>query len=268
MPTVSSNYSDTNFSDDSSVGTIVWSNPNLAAVQDSNEAHAANIPANGGITHYLKALGAVNVPSGVILDSIVLTVVHRAGNAGVIVDNAIKLIKGGVVQSIDKSSATTWAGTSETFTYTWSGTDLSGWSSTDINSANFGFVISAKNTDTANTRAANVDFAGITVTYHSVYNETGCSITGTGTLGETDGRLFTETSKTFTQTGLVSNVVIEVFSEQALIIAGTGTITESDNFIPFWLQTLLGTGNFVLIAQGNGAFALIPVGTGAFTRLV
>ncbi len=267
MPTVSSNYSGTNFSDDASIGTIVWSTPDLAAVQDSNEAHAANIPASGGMTHYLKALGAVNVPAGVIIDSIVLTVVHRAGAANAIVDNAIKLIKGGVVQSIDKSSATKWAGTSETFTYTWSGTDLSGWSASDINNANFGFVISAKNTDTT-TRAANVDFAGITVTYHSVYDETGCSITGTGTLGETDGRLFTETSKTFTQTGLVSNVTIEVFSEQALVIAGTGTITETDNFIPVWIQTLLGTGNFVLITQGNGAFALIPVGTGAFTRRV
>jgi hypothetical protein len=59
-------------------------------------------------------------------------------------DNAVRIVKGGVIGSTDKSGISNWNST-DTVVYYGGPSDLWGesWSASDINSSNFGFAISA-----------------------------------------------------------------------------------------------------------------------------
>ncbi len=155
-----SNFS--TFVNDTSVGTKVWTNPGNAAASDNLYADVA-LAANE-ITYYLKCTGAsFTIPATATIDGIVVEVEKKASAANRAVDYSVRLVKGGVIVGLDKASATYWP-TADTYVSYGSSTDLWGetWTPADINSANFGVVISAKGVATVK---ASIDHVRVTVYY-------------------------------------------------------------------------------------------------------
>ena len=153
--------------DDATVGTVAWTNPDNAKVSDS--VYATAVVANTEITHYLKAtnFGFV-IPTGATINGILVEVEKKDtfGNSVVSADNAVRIIKGGVIGSTDKSSLDHWL-FAEAYKSYGSSTDLWGetWTASDINDATFGFAISAKGINASFSGSLKVDHIRITVYY-------------------------------------------------------------------------------------------------------
>jgi len=159
------------FADDSSVGSVSWSSPGNAQTSDDSYA-TANLNKNE-VSHYLKATGfGFNIPAGATINGIQVDVEKRGGAEGKIGDNSVRLVKNGTIDGDEKSAAEVWpAPGSEAYTNYGNSTDLWGlnWTPADINSADFGFVISAKFIGTGSNKDADVDHIRITV-YYSTAN--------------------------------------------------------------------------------------------------
>lgn len=131
--------------DDSSYGTIAWSNPSYAQASDDQWAQAPN-NSSPAATHYLKATDfGFSIPSGATIDGILLQIERHKGNLDV-KDARVRLVKGGVVQSAEDKADTvnSWP-TSDTYKSYGGSSDLwsNTWSPSDINSSGFGAVLSA-----------------------------------------------------------------------------------------------------------------------------
>ena len=132
---------------DSSVGTIAWSN--LSNILSENSSYADALPPGAGIytysANYLKATNfGFSIPDGATIDGIEVRVVRKQGvSVSDVSDNEIKIIKGGAISSTNLSSYAAWATTDETVDFGGT-TNLWGetWSASDINNSNFGVVIS------------------------------------------------------------------------------------------------------------------------------
>jgi hypothetical protein len=152
------------------IGTIAWTNPGNAATSDNVRATASFTSGTNLISNYLVATGfGFSIPSGAVIDGITVEVEksRTAGGGPDIFDNTVRIVKGGIIGTSDRSSATAWPiVTSEAYTAYGGTSDLwgSSWTPSDINSSDFGFAISAKKTATG-TRTANIDHIRITVTY-------------------------------------------------------------------------------------------------------
>jgi hypothetical protein len=123
---------------------------------------------NAHISSYVKTSGFnFAIPSNATINGIVVEVKKRSSTTDIYKDNAIRLIKGGSIETTDKSKDTNWPAT---FTYVsyGSSSDLWGdtWTPTDINSSNFGFALSVDNTTQLDDFSmASVDHVRITVYY-------------------------------------------------------------------------------------------------------
>ncbi|MFA5932253.1 MAG: dockerin type I domain-containing protein [Candidatus Paceibacterota bacterium] len=152
--------------DDSSVGTISWSNPgNIISSNNSNATASLN---DNQISHYLKATNfGFAIPSGATINGITVEVEKKSASASRIKDYRVRIIKGGTISVTDKSNANWW-GTSDAYTTYGSISDLWGetWTPSDINNTNFGLALSAyKNTTQGNAITASVDHIRITINY-------------------------------------------------------------------------------------------------------
>lgn len=132
--------------DDNSTGSATWSSTANATRKDGNYVTAS---LNNSQSHYLKIsdLGLA-LPSNVTVTGIVIEVDKgRNQFSNPVYDNAVRIVKGGTIGSTDKSTLTDWGTTGSYDSYGGS-SDLWGetWSPSDINSSDFGFVISAKET--------------------------------------------------------------------------------------------------------------------------
>jgi len=140
------------FANDNSIGTNNYSNPSNAQLNDGVVA-SGNVLINlsGSIkTHYLKAQDfSFAIPLTATICGIEVEIERNVSSLllGNILDNSVRLVKAGVISGNDKASATTWP-LSESYASYGSNSDLWGLSLTppDINSSNFGVVISAKPT--------------------------------------------------------------------------------------------------------------------------
>lgn len=151
---------------DSSIGTISWTNRNNVKTSNNQYATTQNM-SSGGVTVYLKSTNfGFSVPASAIIDGISVNV-ERKANATSFFDNAIRIVKGGTIGTTDKSRDDGWPTSDGTVTYG-SDSDLWGetWANTDINSANFGFAISAKKVGGSNNKRPSIDWINISVTYH------------------------------------------------------------------------------------------------------
>jgi hypothetical protein len=162
--------------DDSSVGTVAWSNPTNA--QGAADTVYATIAVNGPMTgHYLKATNfGFTIPSGATINGVVVEF-RRSDSNGILTDGTIKLVKGGVVSGTNKSAGATWP-TSDTWNSFGGTTDLWGLTltDTDINSSTFGVVLSPTISGlTSGFTPAQVDAIRITV----YYTASGGTITAT-----------------------------------------------------------------------------------------
>lgn len=153
--------------DDATVGTLAWSNPDNIKVSDNVYASASTstVPFT---THYLKATNfGFSIPAGATINGILVEIERKMSGPSVsVIDSEIKIVKSdGSIGSTNKSTGATWQ-TVESYSSFGGSSDLWGetWTSSDINSSNFGAVLSA----TVNLRTANVDHIRITITYTEV----------------------------------------------------------------------------------------------------
>lgn len=161
--------------DDSSFGSVAWTNPSNAGTSDNSYA-TYNSP-GGTDSHYLKATNfGFSIPSDATITNIKVEIERKQDNtfAGDTVDSVVKLVVGGAVTGNNKASGASWPapfgggmGTDAYASYDYSVTT---WgvtpSPSDVNASNFGVVLAA---NAAGGLGANptayVDHVRITVTY-------------------------------------------------------------------------------------------------------
>lgn len=163
------------FSNDSAVGVYSWGSAGNAANSDDAYALASTPPFSSGDSNYLKVTNfGFSIPSGATIDGIEVGVEKTGSGSGAanVVDNIVKLVKGGSVVGDDKSDGTTQWNNGYTYvdyTATYGGSsDLWGesWTDSDINSSDFGMVISAALTGISGGGViARIDHVKITVYY-------------------------------------------------------------------------------------------------------
>lgn len=149
--------------DDSSTGTVAWTSPgNITAYNDGLNASAVLLDNE---THYLKATNfGFAIPSDSVITGIKIEVRKNVTANKTIYDRKVRLIKGGTVQSADRSVVDQWPNSSFPFVIHGSSSDLWGatWTAADINSSSFGFAIAAQ---AVGSGTAFVDYIRATVYY-------------------------------------------------------------------------------------------------------
>ena len=149
--------------DDSSIGTGVWSNTGNITADDGSSSTVSVFTSTP--SQYLTATNfGFSIPSNATIEGITFSIKESSSN-GIATDNAARSIKGGTVQSTDRSNNAnlplsaayiSYGGTSDT----WGGV----WTPGDVNSSNFGFAISMRSTTTD---SVSVDAVEATVYYSS-----------------------------------------------------------------------------------------------------
>lgn len=153
--------------DDAAVGSAAWSNPGNATASDDSRTSVSALPGTG--THYLKATGfGFAIPDGSTITGIEVEW-ERYNTANRAADEAVSLVKGGVVTGNNKAGdAGEWPVSSgnEAFQSYGADDDLWGetWTPADINASNFGCVLQA-NANGEVAIQAFVDAVRITVHY-------------------------------------------------------------------------------------------------------
>ena len=154
--------------DDASVGTVTWNNPQN--ILSSNNARASCSLTPSVVTHYLKGNAwGFTIPAGSIITGIKVEIEKSQSTIADdtdATDNIVKLVKNGIVSGDNKALAGLWASTDTYYTYGGQA-DLWGlaWTTADINAANFGVVISAIATADIGSVSVRVDHMRITVYY-------------------------------------------------------------------------------------------------------
>ena len=150
---------------DSSYGTIAWTIPagSLTTASDANEASTARMRSN--TSNYLVATGfGFAVPAGSTISGISARIQRRSDVAAMITDSRIRIVKGGVIGTTEKSTGATWP-TTQAYTTFGGAADLWGttWTAADVNAANFGIAIAV--TAGGSNSYAYANHIEITVTY-------------------------------------------------------------------------------------------------------
>ena len=150
---------------DIATGTIAWVDLDNAII--SNDTYASTTLAVSEVSNYLAVTGfGFSIPADATIVGIAVDVEKNKDGSGDIQDNAARLVKDSNIGTIDRSSGDSWPTSDATSTYggfedLWGET----WTADDINSANFGFAISAKETGT-DFASAHIDQIRIKVYYH------------------------------------------------------------------------------------------------------
>lgn len=122
---------------------------------------------SGVLSQYLALTGFnFSLPAAAIVKGISVDVSRRAGVAGAVHDSEVRLVSGTVATSVNKALPGAWGNTFATLRYggaddTWGRS----WTPATVNSANFGIIISAINTDDSSGHGARVDAVTMTITY-------------------------------------------------------------------------------------------------------
>jgi len=123
------------------VGTIAWSNPTNIYTNNSVSATVGGVVAT---SNYLRASNfGFSIPSGATIDGIVVEIRDTISDPNV-TDNILRLVKGGVISGDNKSAGLIWPGGAYSYRSFGGSSDLWGvtLNSTDVNSTDFGFVLS------------------------------------------------------------------------------------------------------------------------------
>lgn len=161
------------FSDDNATGVYAFGSPSSAASSDDNRASAsAIISVLSGNTHYLKVTGFnFSVPATAGICGILVEVEKSASNTSIlatVTDDAVRLVKGGVVTGNNYATGDEWPGTDSYYSYG-GNADLwgAGWTPADVNAADFGVVFSAQiNGLISLLPSARIDHIRVTVFYN------------------------------------------------------------------------------------------------------
>ena len=168
---------------DVSFGSVAWTTP--ANAQASDDAYAQAAP-GAGSSNYLEATNfGLAIPASAIIDGIEVGIEKSAtadSGPNFVADSRVRIVKGGVVGSTDRSNVAHWPLT-DTIVIYGGPADLWGdtWTAADVNANGFGVAISA--TDGVATLAL-VDHITMTVYYSlcSAAPRVGCRTAGRGLL--------------------------------------------------------------------------------------
>src|SRR5439155_16464010 len=115
-------------------GTVAWTSPGNA--QTSNDGYTtAAFANNGDASHFLKCTGfGFSVPSTASIRGIQVEWEYKNASGGTILDNAVRIVKGGTIGTADKASGTGWPST-DAFVAYGGAADLwsDSWTAADIN---------------------------------------------------------------------------------------------------------------------------------------
>lgn len=153
-------------------GAAPWSNPENITASDGQVASAnmgLTLPPNNGTTDSLTGqVFGFSIPGNATINGIVASINHYASLSfgSDVVDQTVKLTKGGPVIGDNKASASAWPSSPATASYG-SSSDLWGttWTPGEINATTFGLVLEAASPGQNN--QANVDYFSLTVYYTS-----------------------------------------------------------------------------------------------------
>ncbi len=153
------------------VGSVAWSNPGNATSSDN--VYATSSLSSGTTSNYLKCTGfGLNVPAGAVIKGITVTI-ERKTSGGTMKDAYVYLIKNGSISTALNAATSTSYGTNDSSEAHGGQTTLwgSAWTTTDLNSTNFGVAFAAQNTGSSNwcwwgcTYSASVDQIVVRVDY-------------------------------------------------------------------------------------------------------
>jgi len=146
------------------VGTVAWSNAGQASAADTTYA---TVSVDGTTSNYIKCINyGFTIPSGATIDGMVVTLARFANGTGSS-DAAMRIVKGNVIGTTDRSTATTYGTTLSSEAHGTS-SDLWGqtWASSDINASNFGTAFAVRKASSAGAaQTVSVAEAQITVYY-------------------------------------------------------------------------------------------------------
>ena len=146
-----------------------WSNAGRAV--SSNNSYATVSVNDNQTSDYLQCTNyGFTIPAGATINGITVNVERYSSNANATRDAAMRLVKAGVIQATDRSTATFYP-TADTYEAHGGNTDLWGttWTPADINNANFGAAFaSVKPVTAGGGRTVSVDHIQITVDYTPV----------------------------------------------------------------------------------------------------
>lgn len=160
--------SPTTCTNDTTVGTIAWTNQGNAISSNDSRA-SANMP-KSTTSNYLKCVGFdfSTVPEGATITGITVDVERNVGDStSRVMDAYVRMIKAGTISTAYNGATTTTYGTSD-LTESHGGTTnlwATSWTRTDVTDANFGVAFAAKNTSSKSSHTANVDYVKIRVDY-------------------------------------------------------------------------------------------------------
>lgn len=152
---------------DNSIGTVAWQNMGNVTANDGTVANTSSNIGSGSSSNYLVATNfGLSVDTSHTIVGVVMRYERRRTTAVVnMSDNAIRIVKGGVIGSTDRSNGDSYESGFTVKEYG-SGTDLWGETLTpsDVNATNFGFAISAQVAG-GGSNNPQVDYVEVTV-YH------------------------------------------------------------------------------------------------------
>jgi hypothetical protein len=154
-------------SSDAAYGSISWNNPTRII---ANDASIASLAVSGTTdSNYLKGLDfGFDIPSNATITGIEANIskLRSGGTTGEVIDDTVRLVKGGTVVGSNLASPDAWFGSRHMVTYG-SSTELWGttWTPADINDTNFGMVLAVQGEAAGADRTANVDNFSILVHY-------------------------------------------------------------------------------------------------------
>lgn len=166
--------------DDTTVGTVVWTNP--GDITASGGSAATCVPASGEVTHYIKGTNCgFTIPGGATILGIKVEVRKALTGATteVATDQNARIVKAdGTIGTTNRSAGSVWPA-ALTYSAYGSATDLWGltWTPADINDADFGAVLSAAVSD-PDTDAGTLQVDHMRI---SVYYTVPTALTMTGT---------------------------------------------------------------------------------------
>lgn len=173
MPSSGPNSAST-ISNDASVGTVSWTSTDADA--SDNVYATSDLPAvPPEDTNYLKFLNfGFSIPTDATINGIVVEF-ERYTDGSDVIDNIIRLVKGGSVVGDNKSAGASWTTGTDPDSYESFGgaADLWGtsWTPSDINGTTFGVVISATIQD-FDSMPSHIDHGRITIHYTEATGDT------------------------------------------------------------------------------------------------
>jgi hypothetical protein len=153
---------------DASIGTRAWSLPERALAADDVVSEISAMIDNEVSNQLIVKSFGFSIPDFATINGIKVEWLRSALSSNNLVDNTIRLVRGGAAVGTNAASAALWP-TSAAYASYGGPTDLWGttWTPADVNSPDFGAALSVKYTSVAGNNWPRVDHARVTV-YFSV----------------------------------------------------------------------------------------------------